>query len=851
MATTLTRDEATARAAVLSSAEYRVHLDFTGTGDTFRSTSTVIFDAARDSATFLDLVGKAVSVRVNGEELDPATVHVDDRVYVSGMHGPTEVVIEAECDYRTTGQGIHRFIDAATGDWYLYSQFATDDARGAFAVFDQPDIKGTFQFTVTAPAAWQVISNTAQPAPVESGEGALTWEFAPTVPLPCYAAAVVAGPYVYEEAVLQSAKGDIPARVYGRPEVADHLASARLFADVQAGISLYERIFATEYPYDSYDQIYVPQYNWGAMENAGCVTISEDRYLFRTEVSQSELEARTNVVLHELAHMWFGNLVTMRWWDDLWLNESFADFVAHHAATQVTEYTDAWVAFGAGRKSVGYVQDQLPTTHPVLGDVPTVEAVTGTFDMITYAKGASALRQLAATLDLPVFFAGVASYVHAHHHGNATLADLFAELESASGRDLSAWSRAWLETPGVTTLSAQVTTDDAGAVTSLIVDEEVPEGALHHPHRLVIGGYTLSDEGLTRRWKVSADVAVGDDGAGVSIAEAIGKAAPDLLLVNDGDLTYAKVRLDARSLATVEAHIAELSDPMAQHLVLDSLWHSCRDGVLPAARYVGVVLEAAGTLTNSEVLGAHLAQIATAIRRYAPPASREELAGSTAQRLWQLLGEAAPGSDAQLQLLRGFASLVTTDAQAQIAAELLDGVTSIEGREIDSELTWDLVTALAQAGRMDDAGIDERLAADPSTAGQRRAAGARAALAGAEAKRRAWDSIAHPDGAVPPNAIAFATALGLGRSHRPEDLEPLLDEILAGLRPMYESMASFMALRVANYVFPTALAGRVPGLTGRVEAWLADNADAPSTLLKAVTEGLDEIRRSERAQQAR
>ncbi|MFV0285331.1 MAG: aminopeptidase N, partial [Demequina sp.] len=801
-------DEAAARAAVLSSAEYRVTFDFTGGGDTFRSTSMVIFDAARESSTFLDLVGRAHRITVNGDDLDPAIVHVDDRIHLSGLHGATEVTVEAECDYRTTGQGIHRFIDPVTDEWYLYSQFATDDARAAFAVFDQPDIKGTFQFTVTAPSAWQVISNTVQPQPVQAGDGALTWEFSPTVPLPCYAAAVVAGPYVYEETVLQSAKGPIPARVYGRSEVRDHLAAARLFADVQAGIELFERIFATEFPYDSYDQIYVPQYNWGAMENAGCVTISEDRLLFRTEVSVSELEGRTVTVLHELAHMWFGDLVTMRWWDDLWLNESFADFVATHAATQVTEYADAWVSFGAGRKSVGYVQDQLPTTHPVLGDVPTVEAVTGTFDMITYAKGASALRQLAATLDLPVFFAGVAAYVHAHHHGNATLADLFAELESASGRDLSGWSRAWLETPGVTTLSAQVTTDDAGAVTSLIVDEEVPEGAIHHPHRLVIGAYTLGDDGLTRAWKVAADVA----GASTPISEAVGKVAPDLLLVNDGDLTYAKVRLDARSLATVEAHIAELADPMAQHLVLDSLWHACRDGVLPAHRYVGVVLEAAGTITNSEVLGAHLTTIATAIRRYAPPATREELAGQTAQRLWQLLGEAKPGSDAQLHLLRGFASLVTTDEQAQIAAELLDGTTAITGREIDSELAWDLVTALAQAGRIDDAGIDDRLAQDNSTAGQRRAAGARAAIAGADAKRRAWDSIAHPDGAVPPNAIAFATALGLGRSHRPEDLEPLLDDILASLRPMYESMSSFMALRTANYVFPTALAGRVDGL---------------------------------------
>ncbi|GMA36804.1 M1 family aminopeptidase [Demequina litorisediminis] len=666
MATTLTRDEATARAAVLSSAEYRVTFNFTGGGDTFRSTSTVIFDAARESSTFLDLVGRAHRITVNGEEHDPSIVHVDDRIHLSGLHGPTEVTVEAECDYRTTGQGIHRFIDPVTDEWYLYSQFATDDARAAFAVFDQPDIKGTFQFTVTAPSAWQVISNTVQPQPVQAGDGALTWEFSPTVPLPCYAAAVVAGPYVYEETVLQSAKGPIPARVYGRSEVRDHLAAARLFADVQAGIELFERIFATEFPYDSYDQIYVPQYNWGAMENAGCVTISEDRLLFRTEVSESELEGRTVTVLHELAHMWFGDLVTMRWWDDLWLNESFADFVATHAATQVTEYADAWVSFGAGRKSVGYVQDRLPTTHPVLGDVPTVEAVTGTFDMITYAKGASALRRSprrsTCRCSSRAWPPTCTRTTTAMRHWRTSS----RSLESASGRDLSGWSRAWLETPGVTTLSAQVTTDNAEAVTSLIVDEEVPEGAIHHPHRLVIGAYTLGDDGLTRAWKVAADVA----GASTPISEAVGKVAPDLLLVNDGDLTYAKVRLDARSLATVEAHIAEPRRPdgSAPGVGLDV-------ARVPRRRSARAPLRGRGSRGRG-----HHHQLrgpgcpSHHHRDGDPPLRSPGHQGGASQgrprsACGNLLGEAKPGSDAQLHLLRGFASLVTTDEQAQIAAE--------------------------------------------------------------------------------------------------------------------------------------------------------------------------------------
>ncbi|GIG53414.1 aminopeptidase N [Demequina activiva] len=840
----LTRDEAFARSQTVPSAEYRIALDFTGDGDTFRSVTTVEFDAPADAETFIDLVGSLRSATLNGRDLDPAS-HVDGRLPLTHLEPANVLTVEADCEYRTTGSGIHRFVDSTSGHTYLYSQFAADDARAAFACFDQPDIKGTFAFTVTAPEQWEVISNTRAPEPAPI-EGARVWAFSPTVPLPCYAAAVVAGPYVFEETTLASAKGDVPARVYGRPEVRDHLAADTLFADTQAGIDLYERVFATEYPYDSYDQIYVPQYNFGAMENAGCVTISEDRLLYRTRASDAELEFRSVVVLHELAHMWFGDLVTMKWWDDLWLNESFAEFVATHAAQEVTQWADAWVTFGSQRKSRAYVEDQLPTTHPVVSDVPTVDAVAGTFDMITYAKGASALRQLAATLGAEDFFAGIAAYVRAHHHGNATLADLFAELEAVSGRDLAAWSRAWLETPGVTTLASEVSTDEAGAITELTITEEVPEGAVPHPHRLRVGGYVLSDGALARAWTVDVDV----DGARTAVPEAVGAAAPDLLLVNDGDLTYAKVRLDERSLATVDAHLAHLHDPMAQYLVLDALWHMCRDGELPARRYVDAVLTALPVLTTSQVIASHLGSIATAIRRYAPPQDALALAETTADALWGLLEQAAPGSDEQLSLVRGYAALAATGAQADRLQALLDGGVVLDGLPIDSELRWDLITGLARCARVDDAAIDSHLAADPGAAGERRAAGARATIAEVDAKRRAWRSIAAPDGPLPANSIAYATAQGLVRTNDPAVLAPLTDEILAGLRPMFESMDAFMAMRTAGYALPVELAGRVPDLDARLEAWLADNADASAVLVKIVTEGLDDVRRSLRAQSA-
>ncbi|WP_084106179.1 aminopeptidase N [Demequina sp. NBRC 110056] len=839
----LTREEAQARALVIPTAEYRISLDFTGDGDTFRSSVEVEFDAPHGAETWIDLVGALRSATLNGRELDLAT-HADGRLPLTDLQPANLLVLEADCDYRTTGSGIHRYVDAEAGDTFLYSQFAADDARAAFACFDQPDIKGTFRFTVLAPEEWEVLSNTRAPEPA-SIRGVRTWEFAPTVLLPTYAAAVVAGPYVYEETTLVSAKGDIPARVYGRPQVRDHLAAERLFEVTQAGIDLYERVFATEYPYDSYDQVYVPQYNFGAMENAGCVTISEDRLLYRTRPSEAQRQFRDVVVLHELAHMWFGDLVTMRWWDDLWLNESFAEFVATHAAEEITEWEDAWVTFGS-RKSTAYREDQLPTTHPVVSDVPTVDSVAGTFDMITYAKGASALRQLAATLGADVFFAGVAAYVRAHHHGNATLADLLAELEAAADRDLSGWSRAWLETSGVTTLAADVTLDGDGRVSSLAVTETVPEGAVAHPHRLRVGAYAWVGESLERVWFADVDV----DAARTEVPDAVGLEAPALVLVNDEDLTYAKVHLDERSVATARESVAALDSPMAQHLVLDALWHMCRDGALPAADYADAVIAALPSLTVSQVIATHLANLTTAVRLYAPPSQTLALGASVGDRVGALLDGAAPGSDLQLALLRGYAALACTDAHADRLAALLGGSQALDGLPVDSELTWDLVTGLAVCGRVDEAAIDARLAADSGAAGERRAAGARASIASTDAKRRAWAFITGADGPLPPNSVAYEAAAGLVRAADPEVLAPLAGEILAGLRPMFESMDAFMAMRTAGYAFPTVLAGRVPDLAARLEAWLAANADAPPVLVKIVTDGLDEVRRAERAQLA-
>ncbi|WNM28194.1 aminopeptidase N [Demequina capsici] len=855
----LTKTEAAERAAVITQAAYAVELDFTLPGDEFRSRTTLSFVAAPGTSTFLDLVPTSVTgIQIDGVQVDPAAVISDGRVALDEVDGPTTVVVEALMPYRNDGQGVHRFVDPETHETYLYTQFAANDARSAFACFDQPDIKGTFTFAVDAPAHWVVVSNSPTPEPTlvagasttvapSGAVGVNRWVFAQTDPLPCYVAAVMAGPYAYADGMLVSTKGGIPARVYGRAQLADHLDAAELLATVQAGLELYEDVFATPYPYEKYDQLFVPEYNLGAMENVGAVTISEDRLLFRSRPSEGERENRLNVVLHELAHMWFGNLVTMRWWDDLWLNESFAEFIGTWATENVTDFRDSWVTFGANRKSVAYVQDQLPTTHAIVTEVPDTEATVSAFDMITYAKGASALKQLAAYVGEPAFFGGVASYVKRYAYGNATLAEFLAEVERSAGRDLSTWAHAWLETPGVPTLSAEVVEAPDGTVASLdIIETPAAAFPVAHPHRLTVAGYTHADGAFTRAWEADASV---EDGS-IAVPEAVGRSLPDLLLVNDADRTYAKLVLTETSVATAVAHIGDLTEARPQAIVLDALWHMCRDGQLPAARYIDAALTALPVMANSTAAESHARTLVTALHRFVPPADAPRLAEDAAERLWTAVEHAAPSSDLQLQLLKAYAQVAHTSDQAARLAALLDGSSALPGLTIDTDLAWALVQSLAAAGAIDAAGIDAHLATDDTAAGRRRAAGAKAAIGTVDAKRAAWDALAHPDGAALNNATQYEVGLGLARVTDPAVLAPVADALLEDLLDYYLANEGFVGARVARYVLPVSLAGRVPGIDAKVQAWLETHPEAPSVLRKVVVESLDEMRRALEAQQA-
>lgn len=858
----LTKVEAQRRASLVSAAAYTVSWDFTAPGPTFATTTTITFDAVPGEQTFLDVVASAIdSVEMNGIAQDLTAVVSEGRIELTDLKAHNTVTVAAHFAYRSDGQGIHKFVDPEDGETYLYSQFAAADARSAFPCFDQPDIRATFTLDATVPAHWVVVSNSPTPEPTEAGgvEGqpAKRWAFATTDPLPTYVAAIVAGPYASASGKLVSRKGELSAKVYGRKNHAAFLDAEEMIATAQAGLTLYERVFDTEYPYAKYDQIFVPEYNLGAMENVGCVTFSEDRLLFRSRPSDAMRQQRMNIVLHELSHMWFGNLVTMKWWDDLWLNESFAEFVGTWATEQATPWKDAWVTFGASRKSVAYVQDQLPTTHAIVTEIPDVEATVSAFDMITYAKGASALKQLAAHVGEDAFFAGVAAYLKRYRFSNATLAEFLAEVEAASGLDLSHWSRAWLETPGASTLRPSIVTAPAKAaadasrevIAELTVTQDVPaEFPVLRPHAVTVAGYNVvgaPTPGFDKIWSVDATI----DGPATTIAAVAGFERPDLLLINDADRTYAKAQLDEQSLATIADHIDVLSDPAALASVLDALWHMCRDGHLPAANYIDAVVTSMPVMTNSETVEAHMRFLAVALSRYVPPAHIQAVATSLAERLWLVLEGATPGSDLQLQALKGYARFTATPAQAARLADVLDGAISLGGISMDPDLAWDLLAGLVTVGSASEGSIAKLLTKDAGATGQRRAAGVRAAMGTYEAKRAAWDSLLKATPPLP-NAVQYEVAAGLVRVVDPALLTTLAPRILDDLRAFYSANEGWVGARVARTVFPVWAAGRVSNLEAQVEAWLEVNADAPSVLRKIVIEGLDDIRRALNAQRA-
>ncbi|MGO3648621.1 aminopeptidase N [Agrococcus casei] len=836
----LTRQEASDRAAIVATESYDITLDLTKGDEVFGSTTTVKFTATDGASTFIDHISRTVhSVTLNGVELDPAEVNDGVRIQLPGLAAENELTIVSDAIYMNTGEGLHRFVDPVDGEVYLYSQFEVPDARRVYSVFEQPDLKAEFSFNVVAPARWKVVSNQPTPEPEIDGEVG-TWRFEKTPPISSYITALVAGPYKEFRDELTSSDGrTIPLGVFCRESLAEHMDADYIFETTKRGFEFFEQNFDVPYPFDKYDQLFCPEYNMGAMENAGCVTFTE-AYIFRSKVTDAIKERRVVTVLHELAHMWFGDLVTMKWWNDLWLNESFAEWSSTLATAEATEWKGAWTTFQALEKTWAYRQDQLPSTHPIVAEIRDLDDVQVNFDGITYAKGGSVIKQLVAWVGIESFMQGLSAYFKKHAWKNTVLADLLVELEAASGRELTEWSKLWLETAGVNTLRPVVETDAEGVIQKLVVQQSAPDDyPTLRPHRIALGFYNRTERGFERAERFEFDI----DGAETEIADVVGKQRPEMILLNDDDLAYAKIRLDDQSWQAAWSSVGDIVDPLARALVWGAAWDATRDGEIAARDYVDLVLKHIHAETESTTLRSALAQVAQTARTYVDPSTRAETIRLVGDSLWQLATSAEAGSDAQFQFVTAFAGIASTDEHVAALKALQSGDEKLEGLEIDTDLSWQLLGGLVLNGAAGEAEVDAAHKADNTANGAQAAARVRATVPTAEAKRAAFDAVV--DGDVP-NMIVRYTGLGLSHVNDPAELATLIERYHSSIDSTWEKRSYQMAEELIQGLYPATAAS--PELASATREWLAEK-ERPASLTRLVRELLAGVDRAVAVQQ--
>ena len=836
----LTRDESRRRAELLSVESYRVSLDLGNAKDlsagTFASTSTIRFACAEPGAsTFLDLIAPSVrSVTLNGRSLDPAAVFADSRVALPDLLAENEVTVVADCAYSRTGEGLHRFQDPADSLVYLYTQFEPADARRLYANFEQPDLKASFTFDVKVPAGWYISGNAAPARRAPVRDGVAHWTFAPTARISTYLTVIVAGPYhvASDEYTYLLPDGTtllIPLNALCRASLSESFDADAIFDVTKRGLDFFHSAFAYPYPFGKYDQAFVPEYNLGAMENPGCVTFTED-YVFRSKVTDAQYEGRANTILHEMAHMWFGDLVTMKWWDDLWLKESFADFMGTFGLVGATAWTNGWVSFANRRKAWAYRADQLPSTHPIVATINDLEDAKLNFDGITYAKGASVLKQLAAYVGEGPFLEGARRYFQRHAYGNTTLRDLLAVLEETSGRDLSAWSKAWLETSGVNTLGLDA---DGTAIEQ--------GGGAPRPHRIAVGGYRFhaATGAVVREARVELDVADTCTPLPAELADA------QFVLVNDDDLSYCKLTLNAGQLAFAHEHLSAFQDPMPRSLLWSALWNMTRDGALPGRRFLEFLELHAAAESEIGVLGNLLGQAQIVLASYLSPQNRAAALESTAAMAERELRAAAPGSDHQLAWARFFAASAARPGDFALFQGLLDGSAQIPGLAVDADLRWRFLLALAGAGRVERAGLDAELERDRTASGRRHYEQCLAARPLPEAKAAVW---AYVEGAADqPKDLLRAVLTGFARADQLPLIAPYAERYFAALDRIWAERTIENAATLAREAFPALCVDE--RTLALADAWLSAPGHAPA-LQRLVAEARDDLARALRARAA-
>ena len=831
MTAALTREEAHARGELLDVHRYTVDLDLTAEGDTFESRAAITFTARADGNTFVELKPAELrSATLDGEPLDPATLD-ENRLPLHLRAGEHELRIDATMRYSRTGEGMHRFTDPADGEAYLYSQLFLDDAQRVFAAFDQPDLKAVFELTVAAPDGWSVLANSVTE---HLGQG--RWRAAPTPLISTYLVAVAAGPWHS----VTTEHRDLPFGIHCRRSLAPYLdADAdEIIKFTRQCFDRYQEKFSEPYPFDSYDQAFVPEFNAGAMENPGLVTFRDD-FVFRSAVTDTERQTRAMVIAHEMAHMWFGDLVTLRWWDDIWLNESFAEYMGFQTLTEATRFTDTWTDFGVARKGWGYDADQRPSTHPVAPAahaVPDTASALSNFDGISYAKGASALRQLVAWLGEASFLAGVNTHFTRHRFGNATLADFIDSLASSTERDVHAWADVWLRTTGVDTLTplAQPTADGSY---SLLV-----ERAGSRPHRIGVGLYDQKIDGARRslvlRERLDVDL---PQAAPLPVGE-----RPALFLVNDGDLSYAKVRFDAESLAAVSAGLSSVPSALNRAVVWNALRDMVRDGELAPAAYLDIARAQLPDENDLAIVQGVLRFAGAQITdRYLTPEQRPAGLATQSALCGELLERTEDGGNPGLRLVAVRHFIRVAAEPETITAWLTDGSVP-GGPELDLDLRWHVLLRLAVLGATDETVIAAELDRDPSATGQEGAACCRAALPAADAKERAWAALFARDDLS--NYLFAATAQGFWQPEQADLLQPYVPRYFPEAVAVAERRGPAIAEAVGSWGFPSHAVD--PETLRLGEACLRDAAPTPMLRRKLIDQ-LDDLARALRVRTTR
>ncbi|MFE6198601.1 aminopeptidase N [Streptomyces sp. NPDC057838] len=825
----LTRDEAQTRADLLDVHRYTIDLDLTGGDETFDSHTLIAFSARTDGDTFVEVrPAELRSVTLDGHPLDPEALDGNRLPLRNLTAGEHELRVHAAMRYSRTGEGMHRFTDPTDGETYVYTQLFLDDVQRVFAAFDQPDLKAVFELSVRAPQGWTVLANGTTE---HTGDG--HWRAAPTPLISTYLVAVAAGPW---HSVRTEHRG-LPFGLHCRRSLAPYLdADADELLDVtRACYDRYHEKFDEPYPFDSYDQAFVPEFNAGAMENPGLVTF-RDEFVYRSAVTDTERQTRAMVVAHEMAHMWFGDLVTLKWWDDIWLNESFAEYMGYQTLTEATRFTDTWTDFGVTRKSWGYDADQRPSTHPVAPEaVDDTASALLNFDGISYAKGASALRQLVAWLGEKDFLAGINTHFARHRFANATLADFIDSLAAATERDVHAWADAWLRTTGVDTLTPHIAPGEHGTC-ALTVDR-----AGSRPHHIAVGLYDrdLGDDGgqLVLRERLHLDLP--QDGA-----HPIGKR-PALLLLNDGDLSYAKVRFDPESFETVRKDLSGLPSPLTRAVVWNALRDAVRDGELAPGSYLETARTHLPLETDLAIVQGVLAFAATQITdRYLTPGERPAALATLSELCRDLIRRTEDGDNPGLRLIAVRHRIHVAAHPDTIAAWLADG-TVPGGPELDPELRWRVLARLAVLGATDEAAIAAELQRDPSATGQEGAARCRAALPDPDAKARAWAAMFGSDDLS--NYLFAATARGFWQPEQADLVREYVPRYYADAVAVAERRGPAIATAVGSDAFPAHAVDADSLRLG--EECLRDAAPIPA-LRRRLVDQLDDLKRALRVRES-